>query len=82
MWIQVGDGIKDCIDGSDECPMSKEHRKQYFIASSNYHLIGNSFLRAVVWIMTIITLGGNMVKFYHLTMFIFKKTGNFASDLI
>ena len=57
---QVFDGRTDCTDWSDECPTSSAAKEGNFLAS-RYELIGNPFLRAILWIMGIFSTIGNSV---------------------
>ena len=55
------DGKGDCADDSDECPKDPVYL-QYDVFSSPFELIRNPFLRALVWIMAIVALTGNLVS--------------------
>ena len=61
--LKVFNGRADCSDWSDECPTSTGAQSDN-ILSSRYELIGNPFLRALVWIMGIPAVVGNLVRFY------------------
>ena len=54
--LQVFDGKGDCSDWSDECP------KQENVLASLRELIGNPFLRTLVWIMGLLAILGNAVS--------------------
>jgi len=55
------DGKGDCSDWSDECPTSGK-TKQENILASRYEVIGNPFLRALLWIMGLLATVGNAVS--------------------
>ena len=59
---QVMDGKADCSDGSDECPRELLGTS---IFSSNGHMIKQSFLRSMVWIMGLFATVGNFCVFVH-----------------
>nr|XP_039259229.1 G-protein coupled receptor GRL101-like isoform X2 [Styela clava] len=63
---QKFDGRGDCTDWSDECPTIDQSTSTDGF-SSRYELIANPILRAVVWIMGLLSLGGNGVVIFHET---------------
>ena len=62
--LQIFNGMKDCSDLSDECPMSMEHRKEN-VFSSRFQLIANPILRGIVWLMGVLACVGNIVSLKH-----------------
>ena len=59
-FIQVFDGHQDCEDGRDECPMDDDSFYKHHL-SSKYHFIESPVLKALVWIMAVTALTGNLV---------------------
>lgn len=60
-FLQLFDGRADCSDWSDECPSNMTLRKERSALGSRYQLIGNVFLRVLVWIMGLAAILGNAV---------------------
>nr|XP_039260639.1 uncharacterized protein LOC120336918 isoform X3 [Styela clava] len=55
---QTFDGRGDCTDWSDECPTINQSTATDGF-SSRYDLVANPILRAIVWIMGLLSIGGN-----------------------
>uniref|UniRef100_F6YU08 G-protein coupled receptors family 1 profile domain-containing protein n=1 Tax=Ciona intestinalis TaxID=7719 RepID=F6YU08_CIOIN len=69
--FQVEDGVRDCTDGSDECPPNS---KKSSVFSSQYEMIANTFIRAVFWIMSFLSIFGNSLVIYSaIKDFIYQK---------